>query len=283
MVSLKPAELKFLLKLLGCENYRGAIATLSPDSKTSVAERNRTCRALHQKGLVEYDSKVGRFAIAPPGRTLLALDSKTLLLTPDEYKVLKNCRGSMTPGKLSKIPAESRQPMILSLAERGLVKITQNTIKEVWLSTKGKQFLLHDYIPSGSYLIATGNLLCNYVQFLRASLSNPIENSAVGDALNPIAPSVASSQKPDRKQLVQIIRQLDSDWNTHNRLPLFYLRDALQTQVSREELDEMLQALHQNNRLQLHPVQDSSQYTVEQLAAGLVGEGGMNLFFVTVC
>lgn len=289
MVSLKPAELKFLLKLLGCENYQGAIATLSPDSKTSPTERDRICKSLHEKGLVDYDSEVGRFVIAPPGRTLLTLDSKTLLLTPDELKALKSCHGSTTPGKLSTVPTESRQSILLNLAERGLIKITKTTIKNVWLSTDGKQHMLYHYTPAGTYPFVSGDLLANYVQFLRMHLGSlpsdgPIVKTLTSNAQpEPEIEPEPEPAKPDRKALVATIRQLDASLETHNNLPLFYLREKIQPPLVREELDDMLQALRRNNRLQLKPLKNKADYSTAQIAAGIPEQNGNILFFVTVC
>ena len=165
-MSLKAIELKFLLRLLGCEDYRGRITALNPSSKTSTAERDRVCKTLSSKGLVEYDSEVAYFKIAPPGRTLLMLDTTSLPVTPDELKVLKACKDRMTPGKLP-VPANARQQLISSLAERRMLTITKYTIKEVRLSAKGKQFLRDEYNPTGDSPVATGTMLGHYVRFLR--------------------------------------------------------------------------------------------------------------------
>jgi predicted transcriptional regulator len=173
MSSLKPVELKFLLNLLGCEGCRGKIGDLKPNGGTSALERDRICKDLSAKGLVEYDAQVGSFSLAPPGKTLLTLDTTSLPVTPDELKVLKafkNKGGSMTPGRLSGIPADFRQDLIRSLSDRGLLKITKEAIKDVWLSAQGKQFLLHEFEPSGSAAVASATMLGNYVRFLRENL-----------------------------------------------------------------------------------------------------------------
>ncbi|WP_121970638.1 hypothetical protein [Leptolyngbya sp. BC1307] len=168
-MSLKVIELKFLLKLLGSEGYRDQITELSPNSKTKAAERDRVCETLSSKGYVDYDSEVAYFKIAPPGRTLLTLDTTSLPVTPDELKVLKACKDTMTPGKLP-VPANVRQQLISSLAERGMLTITKYTIKEVRLSAQGKQFLRDEYDPTGNYPAATATMLGHYVKFLRESL-----------------------------------------------------------------------------------------------------------------
>ncbi|WP_050765789.1 hypothetical protein [Synechococcus sp. PCC 7335] len=171
MTSLGAAEVKFLLKLLGCDNYQVSVSELSPSSKTSLAEYSRICESLKSKGLVNYSSEIARFTIAPPGRTLLALDTTSLPVTPDELKVLRACKGSMTPESLgSRVPDNAKQQLIRNLAERRMLKITKSVIKEVWLTTEGKQFLCHDYEPSGNYVIGTADIMAHYVRFLRENL-----------------------------------------------------------------------------------------------------------------
>ena len=51
MASIKTIELKFLLKLLGCNDYRGKVTDLSPSSKTSAAERDRICEVIRFAGI----------------------------------------------------------------------------------------------------------------------------------------------------------------------------------------------------------------------------------------
>lgn len=172
MTSLSPAEVKFLLKLLGCKDYEGKISELQTGAKASAAEYKRVCESLKSKELIGYSSAIARFTIARPGKTLLALDTTSLPVTPDELKVLKACKGSMTPESLgSKIPESAKQQLIESLADRKLLKITKSAIEAVWLSTKGKQFLCHEYEPSGSYSLGTADMVAHYIRFLRDHLA----------------------------------------------------------------------------------------------------------------
>ncbi len=174
-MSLTTSELKFLLKLLGCEDYRGKVVDLSPSRKTSASERDRICQSLGAKGLVAYSSETAKFSIAPPGKTLLSLDTTSLPVTPDELKILKACKGTMTPGQLGqKVPVSDRQNLINSLAERRMVKIVKTALKEVWLSPQGKQFLLEEYEPTGNSLTATATMLGHYVKFLRHNLAGQV-------------------------------------------------------------------------------------------------------------
>lgn len=279
MVSLEAAELTLLLKLLGCEGYRSDVVSLAPSRKTSVAQRDRLCLSLAEKGLIEYKQEIARFAIAPPGRTLLTLDSKNMLLTPDELKVLKACKGSMTPEKLSKILESSRQGFIKNLAERGLVKVTKQTMTQVWLTAAGQRFLMHDYVPEGERAIASATLFGNYVRFLRAGLVESTSKDAISTAMQSPPPN---SLKPDRQALVKHIKQLDQTLKTDNRLPIFYLRERLQPLLTPTELNDMLKALDRNRRLKLSPLTEPEKYTEAQLAAGIQKEDGSCLFFISL-
>jgi len=48
----------------------------------------------------------------------------------------------ITPGKTN-VPAESRQAIIKSLADRGLIEV-ETKIKEVWLCAQGQEYLRDD-------------------------------------------------------------------------------------------------------------------------------------------
>jgi hypothetical protein len=283
MLSLKPVELKFLLKLLGCEGCRGKIGDLKPNGGTSAAERDRICKDLSAKGLVEYDAQVGSFSLAPPGKTLLTLDTTSLPVTPDELKVLKSFHskgGSMTPGKLSGIPADFRQDLIRSLSDRGLLKIMKEAIKDVWLSAQGKQFLLHEFEPSGS-AAASATMLGNYVRFLRENLGR--SGSLPSNGLSTRSPmSSHSSAKPDAQSVLQQIKQLDQLVASDNYLPIYHLREKLQPPLTREELDECLYSLQRDDLIELSSLHDQGDYSDHQMAAGIPQNNGGSLFFATV-
>lgn len=284
MSSLKPVELKFLLKLLGCEGYRGKIGELKPNGATSAAERDRICKDLSAKGLVEYDAQVGSFSLAPPGKTLLTLDTTSLPVTPDELKVLKafhNKGGSMTPGKLSVIPADSRQDLIRNLSDRGMLKITKEAIKDVWLSAQGKQFLLHEFEPSGSSAAASATMLGNYVRFLRENLGRSGSLPSSRSSTRSPMPS-DSSAKPDARAVLQQIKQLDQQVVSDNYLPIYHLREKLQPPLTREELDERLYSLQRDDLIELSSLHDQGDYSDLQMAASIPQNNGVALFFATV-
>ena len=143
-VKLSAAEQKFLNKLRDYESCRSDISNLNPTPKTPASKRDRICKSLAEKGLVEYDTEIFRFALTPPGRMLLSLQTTSLPVTPDELRLLRGCKGSMTLEKLgNRVPAGAGQQLISSLVSRKLLKITKHAIREVRLTQKG-QHVLHD-------------------------------------------------------------------------------------------------------------------------------------------
>lgn len=287
MTSLKAAELKFLLKLLGRDGYKGKISKLSPSSKTSAADRNRICEALSAKGLVDYMSEVARFSIAPPGTTLLGLDPTNLPVTSDELAALKACKGSMTPGKLgSKIPASSRQQIISSLADRGLLKVTKSDIKEAWLTAQGKQFLRDEYEPTGNYAPGTANMMANYVRFLRATLGQMTNGGTLPTGEPPSQPHSSMPSEghtvSNIETVFQQIQQLDRFLDTDNYLPIYHLREKLQPPLTRAELDSHLYALQRGDRIELSSLHDQGDYSDAQVSAGIRQENQGYLFFISI-
>ena len=70
------------------------------------------------------------------------MHTTSLPVTPDELKLLKACRGSMTSEKLGNcVPANMRSHLISSLVERKLLKVIKRTITEVRLTEIGKAAL----------------------------------------------------------------------------------------------------------------------------------------------
>jgi len=299
MESLKVIELKFLLKLLGCEGYRGKMTDLNPNSKTKASERDRICVGLGTKDIVEYDSQVARFSLAPPGRTLLGLDTTSLPVTPDELKVLQACqkaKGSTTPGTIAGVSADSRQALIRNLTGRGMLKINKEDIKEAWLTDKGKQFLLYEYEPVGSYAsTASATMLGNYIRFLRENLGQPesqlkSQSKSQPRGLPTSQPSmqaastmpIGSQTKPDAQAVLQQIKQLDQLTNSDNYLPIYHLREKLQPPLTRGELDSYLYELQRNDLIELSSLHDQGDYSDHQMNAGIPQENRCYLFFISV-
>ncbi|MEL7333915.1 MAG: hypothetical protein AAFN12_16835 [Cyanobacteria bacterium J06560_2] len=143
---LKAIEYKFLLKLANCEGHQAHISALSPNLKTPVAKRDRICQSLAEKGLVTYRSEIFRFTLSPPGRVLLSMQTTSLPVTPDELKLLRSCKGSMTPAKLgSCVPENTRQHLVKALVNRKLLKVIKMAITEVSLTSEGARRLHNEH------------------------------------------------------------------------------------------------------------------------------------------
>ncbi|MEM9087376.1 MAG: hypothetical protein AAGC93_01405 [Cyanobacteria bacterium P01_F01_bin.53] len=145
-IDLASIELKFLRKLLDAEDHRASITALKPNSRTSAVKCGRICQSLADRGFVEYDSEICRFTLSAPGRMLLSLQTTSLPVTPDELKLLRACRGPMTPDKLGNcVPVNMRSHLISGLVERKLLKVIKRTITEVRLTETGKAALVRQF------------------------------------------------------------------------------------------------------------------------------------------
>jgi len=81
-------------------------------------------------------------------------------------------------------------------------------------------------------------------------------------------------------RLYDLIAQLDRQHNTHNYLPIYYLRDRLQPMMDREVVDRALYALQRADRLELSSLQEAAHYTAEEINAGIPQDIGGPLFFL---
>ena len=270
-------ELKFLLKLLGQPDYRAKITELSPTSGTKASERDKICRDLCDRLLIERAEDIVNLRIAPPGQSLLQLDSTTLPINEQELKVLKACeKETITPAKTG-IPAASRQQVISSLVERGFIKAVKVNIKEVWLTQQGKDYLATEYTPEGNSNI-TQTQMGNYIRFLR----NYFSTSPLKIEPSTATPTLFSDQKPSDEEILQIIIDLDKKWGTDNYLPIFHLRERLQPPLTRDELDQAIYRLQKQNRIELSALLEGGRYTSEQFDTGILVPGGSRLFFIIV-
>lgn len=276
---MEAKQIKFILKLLGCKEYRSPISKIQPSPKTKASERDNICRQLCDFGYVACSEKVTNLTIAPPGKTVLTLEPQNLPITETELKVLKAAsKGTITPGSISGVPPAQRELAISSLIDRGLIKAVKTQIQEVWLTEQGKEYLRDEFETSGYGLSYSGDMLNSYVQFLRKYLR---ENSTkLLPQVDFVSPTITS--KPSDDEVLQIIRELDRELGTKNYLPIFHLRAKLQPPLSRNELDEALYRLQRSDRIQLGPLQEGSQYSDEQLASGIHREFGGALFFIIV-
>ena len=92
-------ELKFLLKLLGCENYR---STLSGNVFKSFKGKNTICQNLGDREIIDYDREVAGVKILPPGQALLKMEVAEVPITEKELQVLEKvskASGKVAPSK----------------------------------------------------------------------------------------------------------------------------------------------------------------------------------------
>ena len=270
-------ELKFLLKLLGCQNYR---SLLSAASFKSIKGKEKICQGLSDRELVDYSREIAFVQILPPGSALLKTDASELPISATELKVLEKigkAAGKIKPSEIAKVKASDRETILSSLADRGLIEVEiqrkrQNA--EVWLTPRGLEYLRDEYTATGKNPTISLDMLTNYLGFLRKSLR------AQTDVLQ-TAPAITDS-KPSDEEILQIVRNLDREAGTENYLPIYYLRQKLQPPLSREELDQALYRLQRNDQIELSSLVDPTPYTPEQIDAGIPQDIGGALFFIVV-
>ncbi|MGD2180528.1 hypothetical protein [Lusitaniella coriacea] len=267
-------ELKFLLKLLGNEGYKAPIGKLSPNAKTLARDRDNIGRGLKTREIVDFKEEILQFAIAPTGTAVLEIAAEQSLLTAQELKVLRACaQGTATPGKTG-VPAEERQAVIQNLRERGFIEAKKTQIKEVWLTERGKEVLAKEYDPvGGGNLFLSKKMLGNYLHFLRKYFSS--ERAGESSPTN-------MTEKPRDEEVLQLIIELDKELGTNNYLPIFHLRKKLQPPLSRDELDNALYRLEQQDKIELSSLAEVRNYSEEQLQEGIPQPIGGPLFFIIV-
>lgn len=284
-------ELRFLLKLAALPEYKGKISELKPASRTKIADTEKICRQLGDRALVDYQEQVILFKLSTAGKALLQLKVKDLPLTITELKILQACsQEAITPQQIKVNPAQTRDKLISSCIERGLVTVVATKIKQVWLTDMGKKYLLSEYSPQGHNSVLSLDLLNNYLGLFRqnnsftvtkilkpANNSSKISNQKIYDSLK-----LTQNRPIADEQVLQTIQDLDRQLNTGNYLPIFYLREKLQPFLSREELDLTLYRLQRQDKLELSSIVESSRYTSEQLQAGIPQNVGGCLFFLIV-
>ncbi|KPQ33969.1 MAG: hypothetical protein ACLFQ7_16190 [Phormidium sp.] len=276
-------ELKFVLNLLGAPNYRAPISQVKPNYRTKAAERDNICRSLRDRGLVDCSEEIVEFRIAPPGMALLRLDTSRLPVTEDEIAVLRACAEGVICAKDLNLASDRRQVVLQKLSERGLIKAEATRIEDVWLTNFGLDYLHDDYTPKGSGLELSLDHLSCYLQFLRkrdgnASISH--DSLAKQQPHEPINPQRRLTEKPNDADIWYVIEELDRQLDTHNYLPIFYLRERLQPPLTRAELDSALYRLQRDDRLELSSLQEAAHYSPEQIEAGIPQDIGGPLFFL---
>lgn len=268
-------EFNFVLKLLGCANYRAPIAEVKPSMRTKSADRDRICRRLCDRGLLDCEEEIVLLKIAPPGKALLKLNTTNLPISKAELKVLNACAESSIAPSETGLKPEERQDAMRSLVERGLAIIEKTRIADVWITEEGLTYLRDEYAPSGAALAVSLDLLTNYLRFLRKSVPHSPTPSAT-----PTPQLTAFTDKPSLDEIVQTIGMLDRLLGTDNYLPIYHLRQQLQPPLSREELDRSLYQLQRDDTIELSSLQEAIHYTSEQIDAGIPQQIGGPLFFI---
>ncbi|MCF4967108.1 transcription factor RcaD [Nostoc sp. CMAA1605] len=278
-------ELKFLLKLLGCPNYRAGLSTNTFNSFKT--EKNKICRALGDRELVDYSREIATVKILSAGQALLKLPAGQLPITDKERKVLEkiSSAGKIAPSKITSVKAAERDAILKTLSERGLIETELQLKKskaEVWLTERGVECLRDDYTPNkSSNPVISQELLGNYLRFLRKTLRVKPETESILST-----PSVESSVETiiniTDEEILQTIDKLDKELGTQNYLPIFHLRQKLQPPLSRDELDQALYRLQAQDKIDFSTLQEASIYTPEQIDAGIPQNIGGSLFFIAV-
>lgn len=279
-------QLKFLLKLLGCANYRTGLSSGTFDGFKS--EKNKICRDLGELEYVDYSREVATVKILPAGQALLKLDLAQLPIDDQELKVLEKISkssGKIAPSeiKVSGLKSDERDVILKTLSERGLIsaEIKMKRLKtEVWLTERGIEVLRDKYIPEGKANIDF-NLLGNYVQFLRKNLRVKSEQVSILGSDNIESHSDIPSNISD-EEILETIKKLDRELGTENYLPIFHLRQKLQPPLLRDDLDQALYRLQKSDKIDFSTLQESSAYTPEQIDAGIPQNIGGQLFFLIV-
>lgn len=283
---METKQLKFLLKLLGCANYRTSLSSGTFDGFKS--EKNKICRDLGELEYVDYSREVATVKILPAGQALLKLDLAQLPIDDQELKVLEKISksyGKIAPSeiKVSGLKSDERDVILKTLSERGLISAEikmKMRNAEVWLTERGIEVLRDEYIPEGKANIDF-NLLGNYVQFLRKNLRVKSEQVSTLVSDNIESHSDITSNISD-EEILETIKKLDRELGTENYLPIFHLRQKLQPPLLRDDLDQALYRLQKSDKIDFSTLQEVSAYTPEQIDAGIPQNIGGQLFFLIV-
>lgn len=286
-MDLSTVELKFLLRLLKhSPDYRTSIQNAKPNDKTKASDRDRICRSLCSKGLVEYSYNIAQYRTEPAGKSLLKQDISKLPVIPDdlenELKLLKAAKEkTATPGQASGVSASDRQRLLRQLETKGLIQVVKQPIKEVWLTQQGKLYLRDECKPTSTSAQVQFSMLGNYLTFLRQFVA---DNSQFEEITAPEHSngSLSSASAPTSNDVLDVIQQLDRQFRTDNYLPIFHLREKLQPLLSRDALDKLLDELQLSDRIELGMLQDVANYSEAELAAGIPQNFGGPLFYISV-
>jgi len=277
-------ELKFLLKLLGYENYR---SSLTAGGFKNFKGIDKICRDLSDRELIDFSREIATVQILPPGEALLKLEPAELPIAGKELKVLEKiskASGKITPSaiKLS-LKAPERETILKALSERGLIEAEtkrKKTKAEIWVTERGIQYLREEYNPKGTATISL-DLLNNYLRCMRKTQPAQPETASHSAPVDQESAVVTITNLTD-EEILQTVQKLDQELGSDNYLPIFHLRQKLQPQISRDELDKVLYRLEEADKIELSTLAEPENYTPEQVDAGISQISGGPLFFITV-
>lgn len=281
---METKELKFLLKLLGCENYRSG---LTASGFKDFKGKEKICRDLSDRQLIDFSREIATVKILSPGQDLLS-DPAQSPITDKEFKVLEKigkAENKITPSEIksSSLKSAEKEAILTTLSERGLIEAETKIKKakaEVWITERGIEYLRDDYDPKGNANL-NFDLLGDYLRFLRKYLPPKPKQESDSAATNGEAPAGKILNVSD-EDILQTIQKLDQELGTENYLPIFHVRQKLQPQLSRDELDKALYRLEEAERIELSALEEPGDYTPEQIDAGIPEDGEGSLFFITV-
>ncbi len=232
-------EIKFLLKLLSCDNHHTSISKIRLGNSIKASVRNQVCMRLFSHGFLEFTEKVAKIKISAEGKAVLNKSSRKL--TQLQLKVLLACQKKAIPPSDTRISAaQGRQAVIEELTHLGLISISTK-IDQVWLTDAGRKYLAQEYTPTGGgNIVLSKKMLADYLEFIRGyfSTAQPEEQ---------VTPPAAAEELPDDNniddnKIFQAIADLDKHHKTNNYLPIFHLRKEFSS-LSRDELDQALYRL----------------------------------------
>lgn len=230
-----------------------------------VAERDEILKGFLNKGLVvaEVEKNIVSVKVAPSGSDLLNSEANKLPISEKEFKVLEkiNKKGKTKPSEIEfqikkkRLSAAERDKILQDFLDKGLVtgemKIKRQGAK-VWLTPQGKDCL---------------EKINQYFFSLQEVSQERVE----------VEPS-----KPTDKEILQAVKDLDHKMSLDNYLPIFYLRDKFQPPLSREELDQALYRLENDDLIELGALQETRVYNSTEMSAGIPQDIGGPLFFISV-
>ncbi len=268
MARLELAHIKLLLKLVAFPSDAGAINAkgMAPNSKTSLTLCRRLARELARHELIEAPPQIIKIHTTEAG-TQAAFDP-AIPLEPTVRRLLKDARrGGITPRhQATRALGADPEPPLRQLERQGLVTLDE-AIHWIRLTEAGRRFLREDYRPTQTSGQFTPQMLGNYAAFLRAELGT--------------TPPAIPPKTLDAEALYQTVERLQQD-APGGLVPLYAVREAVEPPLDRASTDAHLYALAREDRIELITVQEQSNFTPQQLAAGIPQRVGGPLFYVTI-